>query len=153
MARFTHRVRLGVLTFAIAATCGMALTACTAEPDDATTSPTSTSGTQTVAEACTAVQESVQDAAASLQRLDPSDPGASLDAMNDVADSLADAAGAVDNADVAAILPELQEGFSTAADTLGAIAGGDLSRLPALQDAATAIQDSLQDLTTLCSRS
>lgn len=113
-------------------------------------SPSVTGGTQSVSAACDVVRSSVADAAEQLQSLDASDPQASISAMSGVAAELGDAIGAVDNADVAAVLPGLQAGFSQAAEVLQAIAGGDLSKLPALQQATSDIQASFADFAELC---
>lgn len=109
-----------------------------------------TGATQSTQEACAIVGSSVQDAAAELRALDAGDPQAAVAAMSHVADRLGEAAAAVDNADVAALLPPLQSGFAAAAETLQAIAGGDLSQLPALQQTSADIQASLQSFSDLC---
>ncbi len=73
-----------------------------------------------------------------------------MTALSGVADRLGAAAGAVGNADVAALLPELQQGFAAASETLTAIAGGDLSQLPKLQQITTDIQDGFTRFAELC---
>ena len=112
-------------------------------------SPTS-SDTQTVAEACDTVRAGVDDAVTQLRAIDPGDPQAAVTALSGVADRLGAAAGAVGNADVAALLPELQQGFAAASETLTAIAGGDLSQLPKLQQITTDIQDGFTRFAELC---
>lgn len=114
-----------------------------------TPSPTS-SDAQTVAEACDTVRAGVDDAVTQLRAIDPGDPQAAVTALSGVADRLGAAAGAVGNADVAALLPELQQGFAAASETLTAIAGGDLSQLPKLQQITTDIQDGFTRFAELC---
>lgn len=114
--------------------------------------PTPSDGdTQTVAEACDTVRAGVEDAAAQLQTLDPGDPRAAVDALGGVAERLGAAAGTVGNHEVAALLPPLQTGFASASDTLEAIAGGDLSRLTALQTTTDDIRSALAAFTRICS--
>ena len=128
------------------AACGLSGCAAAADGD-----PSPTGGdTQTVAQACETVRTSVQDAAAQLQALDPSDPKAAVGALGEVARHLDDAARAVGNREVAALLPPLQSGFAAASADLSAIAGGDLSRLPALQGAAADIQGALAAFAQAC---
>ncbi|WP_292865528.1 hypothetical protein [Microbacterium sp.] len=114
------------------------------------TSPAPSASAQDVGAACTAVREKVADAAQRLTQLDVTDPDASARVMSDVAASLADAATAVDNPEIARLLPDLQAGFAQGATALGAIASGDLSQLPALQSATAGIQHSLTAFTKLC---
>lgn len=144
------RSRATILAFgalAIAATC--VLSGCTGT-GSATSSPAPAAGTQSVSAACDIVRTSVADAAAQLQSLDATDPQAAVAAMGQVADRLGAAASAVDNADVAALLPGLQTGFAKTAEILQAIAGGDLSQLPALQASAADIQSSFEQFSELC---
>lgn len=110
----------------------------------------SASPTQTVAEACALVRESVDDAAHALGSLDTSDPQAAAAAVSALSERIQDAAATIDNTDVAAVLPGLQSGFAAAAAALQATAGGDLSQLPALQQSATDIQSSLGEFAELC---
>ncbi len=139
--------QLAIATFTLAASC--ALAGCTST---GATSPSGspTGSTQSVSAACDTVRESVADAAAQLRKLNTTDPQAAVAAMTEVADRLGKAAAAVDNADVAALLPGLQSGFAKTAEILQAIAGGDLSQLPALQQTASDIQSSFEKFSELC---
>jgi len=140
-----HRPRATLTAVCLAA---LAFTGCTATGTDG---PSPTGGdTQTVSQACETVRSSVQDAAEQLQRLDPSDPKAAVDALGGVAAQLDAAARVVGNHQVAALLPPLQSGFASASADLSAIAGGDLSRLAALQTSASAIQSALAAFTDAC---
>lgn len=120
-------------------------------PARATPPPSSgAASTQTVAEACALVRSSVALAADQLGSLDTKDPQAAFAALNGVVESVHEAAGEVDNAEVSALLPELQAGFATAADAVQGLAAGDLSKLPVLQQSASDIQSLLADFAELC---
>jgi len=147
--RFTPaRTPSSILRVAAVGIAALCLSGCAAT-DTGTPSP-SGGDTQTVAQACATVRTSVQDAAAELQKLDPSDPKAAVDALGGVAAQLDEAARAVGNPQIAALLPPLQTGFASASADLSAIAGGDLSRLPALQTSARSIQSALAAFTDAC---
>lgn len=137
------RTRRGLIALTLAGT--LALAGCAAGTG---TAPTASA--QDVGAACAAVRENVADAAERLTQLDVTDPQASARVMGDVAASLSDAAGEIDNPEIAGLLPELQKGFTHAADALGAIASGDLTQLAALQSATAGIQESFAAFTKLC---
>ncbi|WP_336626003.1 MULTISPECIES: hypothetical protein [unclassified Microbacterium] len=138
-----RRTRRGLIALTLAG--ALALAGCTAGTG---TAPTASA--QDVGTACAAVRENVADAAERLTQLDVTDPQASARVMGDVAASLSDAAGEIDNPEIAGLLPELQKGFTHAADALGAIASGDLTQLAALQSATAGIQESFAAFTKLC---
>ncbi len=138
-----RRTRRGLIALTLAGT--LALAGCAAGTG---TAPTASA--QDVGAACAAVRENVADAAERLTQLDVTDPQASARVMGDVAASLSDAAGEIDNPEIAGLLPELQKGFTHAADALGAIASGDLTQLAALQSATAGIQESFAAFTKLC---
>ncbi|PZU49154.1 MAG: hypothetical protein DI566_02250 [Microbacterium sp.] len=150
-----RRRRASVLSAIALAAAAFALAGCVgspgadADPTSAVPSDTEPS-TQTVAEACEVVRTSVEDAADQLGSLDTSDPQAAFAALSAVGAKVQDAAAAVDNAEVSALLPGLQAGFTGAADALQGLAAGDLSKLPALQQAASDIQSSLAEFAELC---
>lgn len=138
-----RRTRRGLIALTLAGT--LALAGCAAGTG---TAPTASA--QDVGAACAAVRENVADAAERLTQLDVTDPQASARVMGDVAASLSDAAGEIDNPEIAGLLPELQTGFTHPADALGAIASGDLTQLAALQSATAGIQESFAAFTKLC---
>lgn len=138
-----RRTRRGLIALTLAGT--LALAGCAAGTG---TAPTASA--QDVGAACAAVRENVADAAERLTQLDVTDPQATARVMGDVAASLSDAAGEIDNPEIAGLLPELQKGFTHAADALGAIASGDLTQLAALQSATAGIQESFAAFTKLC---
>ncbi|MBF4561556.1 hypothetical protein ITJ43_05345 [Microbacterium sp. VKM Ac-2870] len=113
--------------------------------------PTPSGGdTQTVSQACDTVRETVGDAASALTTLDAGNPRAAVAVLSDLATELQAAVAAVGNHEVAALLPPLQTGFAAASNDLTAIAGGDLSHLPALQTATGDIQSALSTFTQIC---
>lgn len=138
-----RRTRRGLIALTLAGT--LALAGCAAGTG---TAPTASA--QDVGAACAAVRENVADAAERLTQLDVTDPQATARVMGDVAASLSDAAGEIDNPEIAGLLPKLQTGFTHAADALGAIASGDLTQLAALQSATAGIQESFAAFTKLC---
>ena len=138
-----RRTRRGLIALTLAGT--LALAGCAAGTG---TAPTASA--QDVGAACAAVRENVADAAERLTQLDVTDPQATARVMGDVAASLSDAAGEIDNPEIAGLLPELQKGFTHAADALGAIASGDLTQLAALQSATAGIQESFAAFAKLC---
>lgn len=147
IGQFTKPLPFAALLAVVLVCAGCAAT------DPAPTSPSPSDSTQSIGAACETVRASVADATAQLQNLDAADPQASVAAMTGVADELGRALSAVDNADVAAVLPGLQSGFAQAAGVLQSIAGGDLSKLPALQQATADIQSSLSAFADLCDAS
>ncbi len=136
------------LLIAVVGAVALGLSGCAASSDGGSSSEKG--DTQTVAQACDTVRASVQDAATRLHALDPGDPKAAVGALGEVAQHLDDAARAVGNRQVAALLPPLQSGFAAASADLSAIAGGDLSRLPSLQGTAADIQAALTAFTQAC---
>lgn len=144
----TITTRGRALTTVLVAGALFGLTGCAADADGSATP--SGRDTQTAAQACDTVRASVQDAAAEVQRLDPGDPSSAVDAFTQVAARLGDAARAVGNRSIADLLPPLQSGFTAASADLAAIAGGDLSRLAALQSAAADIRSALAAFAAAC---
>ena len=92
-----RRTRRGLIALTLAGT--LALAGCAAGTG---TAPTASA--QDVGAACAAVRENVADAAERLTQLDVTDPQASARVMGDVAASLSDAAGEIDNPEIAAVL-------------------------------------------------
>lgn len=106
--------------------------------------------TQSVEDACALVRDTVADAVAALQEIDPTDPAGAVEALTAVSERLARAASDVDNTQVAALLPDVEAGFSSSVDALEAVAGGDPSRLPELQSSVADLQSALMAFADLC---
>ncbi len=141
----TRRLPRALPLVAVAA---LLLTACTGDRngdggDDA-------AGTQSVAAACATIDETLTEAAGGLQQLDPADPAAATATMQTIADGVAEAAASVDNAEVAALLPDLESGFRSAAEAMTALAAGDASRAAELSAAVGEVQSSITAFGELC---
>jgi len=143
--------RIAALTIATAALFG--LTACTVSPT-ASPTPTSTadapSDAQSVADACALVQETITQASEDMQDAAEDDPGAVVEAMKTAAAELGAAAEQITNEDVAAVLPGVQEMFSTTAEIFQDIAEGDVSKIGELATLGEQFQETVQQFEDLC---
>ncbi len=142
----TARSPRAVLTALATACLSLTLGGCASSGEPAP----SGADTQTVSQACSTVRDTIGDAAGALTALDASDPRAAVTVFSNLATRLDAAVDAVGNHQVAALLPSLQTGFAAASADLTAIAGGDLSRLPALQKATGDLQSALTAFTQVC---
>jgi hypothetical protein len=106
--------------------------------------------TQSVAEACAAVQGTIEDAAAQFDNVAVDDPAAAVEAFRSAAAAIGDAAGTVGNAEVAAVLPDVEQAFSAVADAMKAVSQGDLGKMAELENISTDIQESLTAFQELC---
>ena len=139
--------RLTVLTLTAAAM--LALSGCSGDPNGGASGDGGSSD-QSVAEACTQVNDVMTEATAGLQDIDPSDPAGAASALRTISDGMGDAAASVTNAEVSDILPDLQTAFASAADTMEAVAGGETERAAELNDSISDVQTSFQRFTELC---
>lgn len=137
--------RLTALT--VAAVALFALTGCTAGDADG---GDATPSNQSVEDACTQVDDVMTEATAGLQEIDPSDPATAAEALRTIADGMGDAATEVTNEEVSGILPDLQTAFSSAAESMEAVAAGDTERATELNTALTDVQGSIESYTELC---
>lgn len=142
----TRRLPRALPFLAIAA---LLLTACTGDGADGGGGDDA-AGTQSVAAACATIDETLTEAAGGLQQLDPADPAAATATMQTIADGVAEAAASVDNAEVAALLPDLESGFRSAAEAMTALAAGDASRAAELSAAVGEVQSSITAFGELC---
>ncbi len=106
---------------------------------------------QSIEAACGAVSDVVHDAATGLAELDPSQPEEAAATLSSLGESISAAASQVSNADVAAQLPGLVDGFESASAILTEVAGGDFARFPELQEVIFSAQESFATFTELCS--
>lgn len=137
--------RLTALT--VTAVALFALTGCTAgDADGGDAAPSN----QSVEDACTQVDDVMTEATAGLQEIDPSDPVTAAEALRTIADGMGDAATEVTNEEVSGILPDLQTAFSSAAESMEAVAAGDTERATELNTALTDVQGSIESYTELC---
>lgn len=153
--------RIAALALATVALVG--LTGCTGFPAGSGSSTPSASvtdesgagegsddGTQTTAEACQLVQETITEATAEFENVDTSDPGAVVEGMEAAAASLADMSSQITNEEVAAILPDLQAMFEKVAEVMATIVAGDASKLGELEEIGTSFQETTQRFQELC---
>ncbi|WP_114588595.1 hypothetical protein [Microbacterium arborescens] len=139
--------RLTALT--VTALALVALTGCTGGDGSAAGGSTPAS-TQSVEEACTQVNDVMTEATQGIQEIDPSDPAAAAGALRTISDGMGDAAAQVTNEEVSGILPDLQAAFSSAAESMEAVAAGDTDRATELTTALSDVQGSIDTYTELC---
>ena len=146
-----HR-RLATIALIGAALFG--LTACTDGGAPEGSSPTAGTDrgpdTQSVAEACAAVQGTIEDAASQFDEVSAEDPAAAVEAFQAAASAIGDAAGTVGNAEVAAVLPDVEQAFSAIAEAMEALSQGDIGKMAELENIGTDIQESLTAFQELC---
>lgn len=143
--------RFAALTVAAVALLG--LTGCSGSGGAAGTpasSGASDGGTQTTSEACDLVNDIMTDASAQFENMDPNDPDAVVEAMDAAVQSLAEASDQVTNAEVKAILPELQSMFGQVADLMSAIVEGDTSKVGELEELGEGFQETGARFQELC---
>lgn len=150
--------RIAALALAVTALVG--LTACSVTPQSGSTesAPAPTSAPpadgdgQSAADACARIQDTFQKAVDDFADAATGDPAAVADAMNDAAQNIRDAAAEVTNADVAAILPELEELFATTAEVMQGIVEGDVSAIGELAALGERFQDASARFEELCAQ-
>ena len=143
---------IAALVISVAALAG--LTACTTVPGGVGSSPTAAEQPgdedQTVAEGCALVQDTITDATKEFEDAAAGDPAAVVDAMRAAAGKLEDAASEVTNDEVAAILPDLEDVFSSVADVMQAIVDGDTSKVKDLKALGESFQQTSERFQELC---
>lgn len=107
------------------------------------------SGGQSVADACKLVDEQMQEAAAGLQGISPTDPEVG-DRIGEFSTSLSEAADTVTNEEVKPVIEKISASFGEMSEALATATDGDLSKLTELQETANGLQTTLQEYTTLC---
>ncbi|MFH8250573.1 hypothetical protein ACH3VR_09445 [Microbacterium sp. B2969] len=147
--------RIAALTLAAVALLG--LTACTATPDSsASSSPTSSDAPgdegQSVADACSLIQDTITQATREFSDAATEDPAAVVAAMRSAADKISAAASQITNDDVAAILPDLQAMFAKTAEVMQGIVQGDVSKLDELTALGDSFKETSQRFEDLCSQ-
>lgn len=148
-----------IAALVISATAVLGLTACTGgspvpgspAAQTAGSSDQAGDGGQSVADACSLVQQTITDATAEFGDSSSSDPAAVVAAMKAAAGKVADVSGKITNDQVAALLPNLRDMFSQMADTVEAVAGGDVSKAGDLTDLGAKFQETGDTFQKLCS--
>lgn len=156
-----------IAALSLSAVALLALTGCTVPPTvdgstgsarpsasataTATPNPTSSEGdAQSVEEACALIQDTITEASDEFGKAATDDPAQVVEAMQAAADKLSDAASQISNADVAALLPDLQEMFAKTAEIMQAIVEGDVSKLDELTTLGEDFQETTQRFQELC---
>lgn len=142
---------------ALTAVALLGVTGCSAFPSGANPSSSSSSapgdegdGTQTTAEACQLILDTITDATEEFQNVDPDNPGALVDGMKQAAQTLGDASSQITNEEVAAMVPELQATFEQVAVVMEAIIGGDTPEPAEVEEMGAAFAETTQEVQDLC---
>jgi hypothetical protein len=159
----THVLSRRLTALTITAIAILGLTACTGSPaDDSAASsssapsdagsdaPSDTEGDsgQSVADACTLVQDAITEATAEFD--DAEDPSAVVSAMTAASEELASIAPDVTNDQVAAIVPALEDLFGQVATVMQSIVDGDTDKLSDLEALGTEFQQTTAEFQELC---
>ncbi len=144
----TKHMNRRLATVAITAAALLGLSACAGSPTGGAAAPVEKE--QTVAQACAAIADTMTDATSEFQAMSMDDMDSVIQAMDAAIASLDDASTKVTNAEVAELLPQLQEMFQKASDGMTAISEGDLEKLAEFQDLGTEFQDVIAEYQELC---
>lgn len=146
-----------LITLALAATAMLGLSACTgggATPSDDASSNGSSGGSasssQSVEEACAAVNDTIQSVSDDFANISAENPAEAATAFRAAADAISEASAQVGNAEVSALLPDLQVAFEKTGEAMGALAEGDASKLAEMQTLAADLQGSITSFQELC---
>jgi hypothetical protein len=148
-----------LIAVALAATAMFGLTACTGGgtgPTDGNPSSSESasggtaSSSQTVEEACASVNDTIQSVSDDFAGVTAENPADAAAAFQAAADAIGKASAQVGNAEVAALLPDIQAVFETAGEAMAALAEGDASKVAELQNLGTDLQDSFTSFQELC---
>lgn len=144
-----------ITALALTAVALFGLTACTGTTAPSTSSGVSQPGVdsgseQSVADACALIQETIVDATGDFENAQGGDPAAVVEAMKTAAGKLAEASSQVTNAEVAALLPSLQEMFQRTSDVMQALVDGDASKLGDMAELGQSFQDTSERFQELC---
>lgn len=147
-----------LIALALVATTTFGLTACTgsgSESPEGTESSESSNGaaapeSQTVEEACASVNDTIQSVSDDFEGVTAEQPEDAAAAFQAAADALGDATAEVGNAEVAALLPDIQAVFEAAGEAMTALAEGDATKVAELQNLGTDLQESFTAFQELC---
>lgn len=117
---------------------------------DSGTGEGSADGEQTTAEACALIEETMTEATAGFENLDPENPDAIVEGMEAAVQTLSDLSTEITNEEVAAILPELQTTFQQVADIMAAIVAGDASKVAEFEQLGASFQETGERYQELC---
>lgn len=143
-----------LITLALAATAVFGLSACTgggdAAPSDDASSGGSASSSQTVEEACAAVNDTIQSVSDDFANVSAENPEEAATAFQAAAEAIGQASSQVGNAEVSALLPDLEVAFQKTGEAMEALAAGDASKLAEMQTLAADLQGSITSFQELC---
>lgn len=149
-----------LIALALAATATFGLTACTgggSDSSDGAESSNSEASTgasapesQTVEEACASVNDTIQSVSDDFEGVTAEQPEDAAAAFQAAADALGDATAEVGNAEVAALLPDIQAVFEAAGEAMTALSEGDATKVAELQNLGTDLQESFTAFQELC---
>jgi hypothetical protein len=145
----THRI--AALTLAVIAVFG--ITACApaaSSPDSFQSTDAPGDEGQSKADACSLIQQSIEDATAEFENAAADDPGAVVDSMKGAAERIAAAAGEITNDEVAAFLPALQQMFADAGEIMEAVVQGDASKVEDLAGLGAKFQETSGRFQKIC---
>lgn len=128
------------------------LSACTGAPSAPSSARADAHGDegQSTADACAIVQESIDEATGAFAGASPDDPAAVVEALRSASTRLGEVAPRVTNDEVAALLTPLGNMFTQAAESMEALAGGDVSRMAEIAELSTSFQESAAAYQELC---
>lgn len=110
----------------------------------------SASSEQTVDEACSIVNDTIEGAVAEFEGISMEDPAAAVEAFQAAGDALGEEASRIGNPEVAAVLPDLETAFATVAEAMDALAAGDSTKLTELESVGSEMQASFTEFQRLC---
>ncbi|WP_458040913.1 MULTISPECIES: hypothetical protein [Bacteria] len=150
-----------LIALALAATVTFGLTACTGGGSESPESTGSSRGTessnsggapesQTVEEACASINGTIQSVSADFEGVTAENPEDAAAAFQAAADALGDATSEIGNAEVAALLPDIQAVFEAAGEAMTALSEGDATKVTELQNLGTDLQESFTAFQELC---
>lgn len=145
-----------IIALALVAIAALGITGCTATPSAV---PSTSNGAgasqpaadgQSVAEACQLIQTAIGDATRGFENAASTDPAAVVEAMKTAAGQLAEASSLISNAEVAALLPSLQDMFQQTSEVMQALVDGDVSKLGQMAELGQSFQETSEQFQELC---
>lgn len=144
-----------IAALALVAVAALGLSACTGLPagggaTGGAGADSSGDGGQTIAQACTLVQDTITQTASEFEQAAQQDPATVVAGMQAAAERIGSTASQVTNDQVAAILPSLQDMYAQLGDIMQSIGEGDVTRLADLASLTADFQETMQTYGELC---
>ena len=99
---------------------------------------------------CASVNDTIQSVSDNFEGVTAEQPEDAAAAFQAAADALGDASAEVGNAEVAALLPDIQAVFEAAGEAMTALSEGDATKVAELQNLGTDLQESFTTFQELC---